>query len=610
MRRAADGLTVLGLVDRGSDGFRTSQPAQKKAADQAASEDADQVTDQGTVSDTLETIALIVEEQNKGFKCSVLLLDKPGLIVAGGGGPSLPKAYNAAVEGLAIGPYVGSCGTASYWNVPVIVDDIQNDFLWRDLAALAKESGVASCWSHPFSSRSGRVLGALALYSPEPMAPTAEQLSRLRAAARLTGLAVERARAEEALRASEVEARKQRAREAELEEQLRRAAKLEALGVLAGGVAHDFNNLLATMQGNAELAMKYLPEESEPIEMLLQIVKACNRASGLTKQMLAYAGRGKRTSAKVEINRLLTDMGGLLEVALSKKAKLEYALSPDLLYAFADQSQLEQVAMNLVTNAAEALGDKEGTIRISTESCTYDASALAKLGGEQDLEPGEYVRVKVSDTGEGMGPETQERIFDPFFTTKFTGRGLGLAAVTGIVNGHSGVISLESELGVGTTFTVLLPRKEAPDVKTADSNAATPSGARKKILVVDDEADLRQLFGRTLRLEGFDALMASNGQEALDLIRESPSAIDCVLLDVSMPQLDGEETYRELRALREDLPVIVISGHPEDEVLERFKGSSLLGVLPKPVKLDHLIATIRSAPTMKLQPGASHAASP
>ena len=232
--------------------------------------------EEDTVSDTLMTIAQILEEQTPGYKCSLLLVTD-GRFVSGAG-PSLPDDYNAAVDGYAIGPFVGSCGTAIYWNVPVIVEDIQADPLWAELAAGA---GVAACWSHPFTSRSGSVLGALALYAPEPRAPTDEQLSRLRAAARMTGLAVERGRAEEALR-------DQRARELELEEQLRQAAKMEALGVLVGGIAHDFNNVLATILMNAELALEMTPSTDELQEMMLRdIIGASMQAGGFCKQMLA-----------------------------------------------------------------------------------------------------------------------------------------------------------------------------------------------------------------------------------------------------------------------------------------------------------------------------------
>ncbi|MFC1706735.1 response regulator [Planctomycetota bacterium] len=254
-----------------------------------------------------------------------------------------------------------------------------------------------------------------------------------------------------------------------------------------------------------------------------------------------------------------------------------------------------QVAMNLVTNAAEALGDDEGRILVATEPRYYDAEVLARFQPKGDLPGGHYVRVTVSDTGSGMDPETQARIFDPFFTTKFTGRGLGLAAAERIVRGHHGAIYLESERGVGTTFTVLLPTTEAPERDDPPDEAPAPGRAAKRVLVVDDNAHLRRILGKLKRHAGFEVVATADGQEALDHVRADPNAVDCVLLDLSMPRLGGEETYRELRALRADLPVVLISGFTEKEVLSRFQGADIAGVLQKPAAAADLIATIRAA---------------
>ncbi len=383
--------------------------------------------DEATVVGTLHTIAHIIEEENPGYRCSILLVADGRLVR--GVGPSLPEDYNAAIDGLAVGPTVGSCGTAIHWNVPVIVEDIQADPLWRPFAELAMKAGVAACWSYPFASKTGRVLGALALYAPEPRAPTPQQLRRLKAAARMTGLAVERGRAEEAFR-------EKRKRELELEEQLRQAAKMEALGVLAGGVAHDFNNLLATVLGNAEFARDILPADSPARPMLADIVTASRRAGEFCKQMLAYAGRGAFRTARINLQTLLPELSGLVRAALSKKTQLEYKLADEPIFVDGDENQLLQVILNLITNAAEAIGEAGGRITLYFDSVSYDEATLRLLEPRSELSAGEYARLRVNDTGVGIHPDILARIFDPFFSSKATGRGLGLSAVKGIVAKH------------------------------------------------------------------------------------------------------------------------------------------------------------------------------
>jgi len=542
----------------------------------------------GTVLGTLATIANIVENQNPGYRCSILLVTD-GRFVSGAG-PSLPDEYNQAIDGYAIGPFVGSCGTAIYWNVPVIVTDIQADPLWAPFAELARTAGVAACWSHPFTSRGGRVLGALALYSPEPSEPTAEQLSRLRAAAQMTGLAVERGRAEEALR-------EQRKRELELEDQLRQAAKMEALGVLAGGVAHDFNNVLAGILANAELALEITPDSGDMGEMLQEIVDASKHAAGFCQQMLAYAGRGEVQATLVEVGALLPQLSTLVQAAVSKKVELEYRLLDSATYVQGDESQLLQVLMNLITNAAEAIGEAPGRIVVSSELVTLNAGELEQLSPDAGLPPGEFIQLAVSDTGCGLDAETQERMFDPFFTTKFTGRGLGLAAVRGIVDKHQGAVRLDSVVGIGTTFTVYLPTTAGGQGRGqgADADSDLSHLVSKRILVVDDDARLRAALCRRLRHTGFDVVEAADGQEALDRFGEDPDSIDLVLLDLSMPRLSGEEVHKSLIAVRPQVPVVLMSGFTEREVLDRFVGARLAGVLQKPIEAATLLEAVRAA---------------
>ena len=543
--------------------------------------------DEPTITNTLTTIAQIVEQQNPGYRCSIVLAEDGRFV--GGAGPSLPDDYNAAIDGHPIGPFVGSCGTAMFWEVPVVSTDLQADPLWAPFRELTRAAGVHACWSHPFTTRDGRMLGALSLYAPEPRAPTAEQLVRLRAAARMTGLAVERGRAEEALR-------EQRARELELEEQLRQAAKMEALGVLAGGVAHDFNNVLATILANAELALDHVADV-QVAAALRDIVEVSRRAGGFCQQMLAYAGRGPVEVARLELGALLPEAGGLAYAGVSKKVRLAFELHPEPVWVEGDENQLLQVVLNLITNAAEAIGDERGRIVVRSELASFAASELRTLMPDAEPAAGTYAVVSVSDTGCGMDAATQARMFDPFFTTKFTGRGLGLAAVRGIVAKHGGAFRIVSAPGEGTTVSVLLPASQPATTTAAVSPEPRLEAAGRRILVVDDEDRLRTALRRRLSRSGFEVVEAADGQQALDRFREDPTSFDCVLLDMSMPEWSGDEVHAELVALRPDVPVVLMSGYASEEVLERFETVPPAGFLQKPIGTEELLETLGRALT-------------
>ena len=543
-----------------------------------------------TISELLTAMVLIIEEELPGLKCSVLLLDEAGLQVEIGVGPSLPAEYNRAIEGLRIGPGVGSCGTASYWNRQVIVEDIESDVLWKDLKHHAVAAGMRSCWSHPITSMSGKVLGATALYSPRSCAPSRAELERLERFARMFGLTVERCRAEEALRENEVRRRK---REVMLKEQRHQSAKMEALGILAGGLAHDFNNLLGAVLGNAELAMEIIPESSETHHMLHDIVTASNRAVELCSQMLTYSGRGFISPQRFDCSTLIRDLNSLLPVTLPKKAHLDYLLDSEALFIEADRGQLRQMIMNLITNAAESLEGGPGTITVQADLCSVSSEELVKLQASMPHARRKNVRIRITDTGCGMSDEVKSRIFDPFFTTKFIGRGLGLAAAQGIVSRHRGTIDLKSELGEGTTFTVLLPFAEPP----IEPQHSRGSGFRERlarVLIVDDELTLRRALSRTLERAGFEVLQAVSGRDAIEIFRAEGSTIDCVLLDFSMPGLDGEETFQELKRIQPDVRVVLNSGCGVLEMMRRFKGVGFAGMLQKPSPRDVLVDTIHN----------------
>lgn len=525
-----------------------------------------------TLNEMLAAIALIVESKNPGMRCSILLVDPKTNCVSVGAGPSLPQEYNDAVEGLQIGPTVGSCGTAAFWNLPVVVSDIEQDPLWRDLRDAARIAGVSACWSQPITTLSGEVLGAMALYNATPAEPERYQMDGLAIAARMVGLAIDRVG---------------------LEAQVRQAAKMEALGVLAGGVAHDFNNLLGVILGNADLALSAALKTDPAREMLEDISTASRSAAELCNQLLAYAGRSARSTEVVDCNEMIQELSKLLYVSLSKKAKLHLKLEGRF-GVMADAGQFRQVLMNLITNAAEAVGNAEGEVTVSTCELTLTAEQVSQRGLPAHFLPGEYAVVAVSDTGNGMSAEYRQKIFDPFFSTKADGRGLGLAAVKGIVDAHGWALNVESELGRGTTFTLVLPRTEVP----AKSISKSVQGRVPEVvcvLAVDDEPGVLKVMTKILGSAGMDVLQATNGAEAIETYRMYADKIDCVLLDLNMPKLDGEEVFRELRQIHRDVRVLLTSGFTEQEVLNRFRGGGLRGALQKPFGTEELLDKVLDA---------------
>ncbi|NUP99344.1 MAG: response regulator [Armatimonadetes bacterium] len=379
-----------------------------------------------------------------------------------------------------------------------------------------------------------------------------------------------------------------------LEAQIQHAQKLESLGVLAGGIAHDFNNLLMGILGNAGLALIELPPESPARQSVEQIELASQRAAELTRQMLAYSGRGHLEIRPLNLAKLVREMAHLLEVSISKRAVLKYNFDAESATVEGDATQIRQVVMNLITNASDALGDQDGVISVTTGRMYADRGYLRSTFLDDDLPSGDYVFVEVSDTGCGMDEATRGRIFEPFFTTKFTGRGLGLAAVLGIVRGHHGAIKVYSEAGQGTTFKVLLPsseqRAEDPTILTAEDQAYHGKGT---VLVVDDEESVRVVVGRSLEQFGFEVLLAEDGLEALEIFQRQPEAIGLVVLDMTMPRMDGEEAFREMRRIRPDVKVILSSGYNEQEATNRFAGQGLAGFLQKPYGPKKLLEKVR-----------------
>jgi PAS domain S-box-containing protein len=382
-----------------------------------------------------------------------------------------------------------------------------------------------------------------------------------------------------------------------LERQLQHSQRLESLGVLAGGIAHDFNNILTAILGHADLALHDMHMSSPGRQSVQEIVNAARRASELSRQMLAYSGRGSFVIEEIDLPLLIQDMVGLLSSVIPKKILLNLNLAKNLPHIEGDVGQINQVIMNLVINAAEAIGERSGVITVSAGAQECSSQYLEDIYLCENLCPGLYVTLEVSDTGVGMNEETLSRLFEPFFTTKFTGRGLGLSAVIGIVRGHKGGIRVYSELGKGTTFKILFPASKSS--AEAANRPGTDTGptwvGQGTVLLVDDEETIRALGARMLERLGFRVLTAADGREALDIFRASKDEIALTILDLTMPHMGGEEAFREIRALSPEARVIISSGYTENETVARFAGKGIAGFIQKPYTLATLQERVAKA---------------
>ncbi len=380
-----------------------------------------------------------------------------------------------------------------------------------------------------------------------------------------------------------------------IESKLVESAKFESLGVLAGGIAHDFNNLLTGILGNASLARLELAPASLGRPMIDQIELAARRAADLCKQMLAYSGKGRFVIQRIDLNKLIEDTTHLLQVSIAKNCVLRFNLAVALPAVNADATQLRQVIMNLVINASEAIGSRSGVLALTTGVTRVDEEYLRGFRPDASPPPGDYVFVEVSDNGCGMDAATLGKIFDPFFTTKFTGRGLGLAAVLGIVRGHKGGLKVYSEVGKGTTFKLFFPvaAGRAQDSASPFADADRFRGAGT-VLIVDDEETVRTVAARMLERLGYQVVLASDGREGMEIFRAEPDRFTFVLLDLTMPHLDGEETFRQMRHVRPGVRVILTSGFNQQEAVTRFTGKGLAGFIQKPFELTKLTQVVRT----------------
>ena len=387
-----------------------------------------------------------------------------------------------------------------------------------------------------------------------------------------------------------------------LVEQMQRAQRLESLGVLAGGIAHDFNNLLTGVLASAGMLEESIRPDSRDRDALSRVVTGVQRAAELTRELLAYSGRGRLVVEPLDLVRLVHEMAQLLETAVSKKAAFVLDLEPEPVVVEGDATQLRQVVMNLITNASDALEGGSGAIEVRLRRRELAENEARELASDWDVTPGLYATFEVEDDGCGMDEETASRIFEPFFTTKFTGRGLGLAATQGIIRGHGGAIRLRTAPGRGTTATVLLPLTEralpAPPPPKDERPPLPPSAV---VLVVDDEESIRQVAEIALRRAGLEVDAVADGHEAVEAVKRAPERYSAVLLDMTMPRMSGPETFRALREIRPDLPIVLSSGYAEEDTVRRFRGEDLAGFLQKPYRPQALVDGMTRALTVARQ---------
>jgi PAS domain S-box-containing protein len=383
-------------------------------------------------------------------------------------------------------------------------------------------------------------------------------------------------------------------RQRDLERELQRNQALQSLAVMAGGVAHDFNNLLCGVVGNAEIALRNLPGDApHPVlRSLTEIMTFAGEAAQLSKQMLAYAGRRSLAIQALEINAELSAALRLLHATVESKAQLVLELGAGLPPVGADRFQLRQVVTNLILNALDAMEGKRGILTLRTETLRLEAPRNDHYG----VAPGSYVKVTVCDTGAGIDPEARERLFEPFFSTKGPGRGMGLAAASGIVRAHRGWLGIDETSRQGTSFSVLLPiAQEAMAKRTSRVALSQPATAPRSILLIDDEPAVRLVTGRMLSELGHRVVTADSGRRGIDLLKERPDGIDLVVLDLTMPEQSGEQTLDQLQVVRNNIPVVITSGFQAEDASMLLQKPNVVGFLDKPhtmTSLEMLLASV------------------
>ena len=522
---------------------------------------------------SLDLLCRRIEGLVPGARCLVLLLDTSGTRLRSAAGPSMSPSLLGALDGLSAEQALGTCGAAVFLGHQVIVEDVEDAPAWTATRRLAQRHDVRASWSTPLQSGSGDVLGAISICHPIPQSPTEPDQRLMETAAHLAAIATERQLKEEGLRMRQ---------------------KLESLGLMAGGVAHDFNNLLVPMMGQSTIALGKLSADDPARAHVEQAFDAAKKAAELTSQLLAYTGRGHFDVQPLCIDAAIGETLHLFDAVVDPNVRIQHVATAEETVVLADRGQIQQVLMNLVINAAESMKGDSGAVVIRTRRATLPTGAPEYCQyGHEPLEGGEYVILEVEDDGPGMEAATISRVFDPFFTTKSAGRGLGLAAVTGIVRGHNGGVRVKSLLGRGTTFSLAFPASTSVR-STEEQTAVKPPTAEPvaRVLVIDDEEAVLDSAADFLEHAGMTVLKAASGAVGVELYRQQRADIDLVLLDLSMPRMSGEETLRHLREIDPEARILLTSGYNEADVARRFVGRPFAGFIKKPYQPDTLARTV------------------